>query len=137
MSHVSYFNGCMYEYLRMAVHLINGSPVNPSLQLQIGWWLTMWQIALCPHVPGQGSIHFWLLQALFNKQSELKRHSGRQFGGWPKKPVMQEHTAWLLKLRQLLFDPHGDGLQGFLSSIDSKNDNNNYFKNKYWHMMLN
>lgn len=38
---------------------------------------------MIPHDPGQGSLHFCCIQALFEEQSELTVHSGRQFGGLP------------------------------------------------------
>lgn len=68
----------------IAKHLTNGSPVNLSGQLQTGLWFTTWQIAPIPQVPGQGSIHFWLLHAWMRGHSELCTHSGLQFGGVPK-----------------------------------------------------
>jgi hypothetical protein len=40
----------------IGLHETNGSPVVPSGQLQVGMWLTTSQRALCPQVPGQGSI---------------------------------------------------------------------------------
>lgn len=44
---------------------MNGSPVNPREQLQIGLCVTTWHFALRPHVFGQGSMHFLFMQALF------------------------------------------------------------------------
>lgn len=46
-----------------------------------------------PHVPGQGSLHFWFMQALFWAHSELTMHSGRHDGGAPTYSGWQEHTA--------------------------------------------
>lgn len=43
-----------------------------------------WQLALFPQVPGHGSLHFWLMQALFKEHSELTVHSGLQPGGLPR-----------------------------------------------------
>lgn len=63
-------------------------------------------------MPGQGSTHFWLTQALSKAHSELIRHSGRQAGGVPMNPITQEQTACLFTSRQILFGPHGDGLHG-------------------------
>lgn len=57
---------------------VNGSPVYPGMQVQEGKWLTTWQLAFWPQVPGQGSWHLFLMQALFEGQSELRTHSGRQ-----------------------------------------------------------
>lgn len=90
-----------------------GSPVKPGGQLQIGLWLTTWHLALTPQVPGQGSMHFCLTQALSWAQSELTMHSGRHVGGEPTKPVRHEHTACPLISRHWLFGPQGDGWHGF------------------------
>lgn len=95
---------------------VKGFPVNPALQLQIGLWFLTKHFALVPHTPGHGSIHFWLEQASFKLQSESIVHSGRQFGGLPRKPSKQEQTAWLLYSLHWLFGPHGDGLQGWTIS---------------------
>jgi hypothetical protein len=62
-------------------------------QEQIGLWLKTSHFAPIPHVPGQGSMHFWLLHALFKAHSELVTHSGRHVGGEPIYPGTQEHTA--------------------------------------------
>lgn len=98
----------------MIWHLMKGSPVYLSGQLHMGLWLTTWQRALMPQVPGQGSIHFWLTQAWFWAQSELVTHSGRQLGGLPKYPGTQEQTAWPLTTRHALLGPQGLGLQGLV-----------------------
>jgi len=42
--------------------------------------------------PGQGSEHFWLMQAVERLHSELMIHSGRQFGGLPVKLGLHEQT---------------------------------------------
>lgn len=91
----------------------NGSPLKPMLQLQIALWLTVWQRAFIPHVPGQGSLHFWLMHDLSCEHSELTTHSGRQFGGAPVNSGKHEQTAWLFTSRHWLFKPHGDGWHGF------------------------
>jgi hypothetical protein len=65
------------------MHLTKGSPEYPAVQLHIGLWLTTWHRALRPHVPGQGSLHFWFIQALSSGHSELTTHSGLQLGGVP------------------------------------------------------
>lgn len=65
-----------------------------------------------PHVPGQGSIHFWLMHARFKAHSELLTHSGRHIGGDPINPSTQEHTAWPFIALHLLFGPQGDGTHG-------------------------
>lgn len=53
------------------------------MQEQIGMWLRILHSDMIPHDPGQGSLHFCCIQALFEEQSELTVHSGRQFGGLP------------------------------------------------------
>lgn len=62
---------------------MNGFPVFPRLQVQIGLWLITLQSEFIPHVPGQGSMHLLLLQALLKAHSELTTHSGLQPGGVP------------------------------------------------------
>lgn len=91
---------------------MKGSPVKPFKQLQIGLWFTTWQRALIPQVPGQGSKHFWLIQAKFNAHSELIIHSGLQDGGVPIQLGWQEQTAYLFTSLHILYGPHGDGLHG-------------------------
>ena len=63
--------------------LLKGSPVYPGGHWQMGLWLMTWHLALLPQVPGQGSAHFWLMQAVSWLQSELTTHSGLQLGGLP------------------------------------------------------
>lgn len=95
-------------------HLVNGSPVCPGEQAQTGLWLMTEQWALRPHVPGQGSWHFWLMQALFWAHSELTVHSGLQPGGDPMYVGRQEQTACPLISRHWLLGPQGDGWQGLV-----------------------
>lgn len=90
--------------------LRNGSPVCPTLQLQIGLWLNTSQRALMPQAPRHGSTHFWLTQACVDAHSELTTHSGRHCGGEPIYPWMHEHTAWSFTSRHWLLGPHGDGV---------------------------
>lgn len=104
-------NGCSM----IGVQRMNGSPVYRDGQLHIGLWLTTWHLAFIPHVPGHGSLHFWLLHASFCGQSALLVHSGLQVGGLPIYPTTHEHTAWLLICRHWEFGPQGDGLHGFVS----------------------
>lgn len=59
-------------------HDINGFPVKPGLQPQIGLWFLTRHIALIPHVPEHGSLHFWFKHASFKLQSEFTMHSGLQ-----------------------------------------------------------
>lgn len=107
-----------------STHRSNGSPSgNSGGQLQIGLWLTIWHRALSPHVPGQGSTHFLLMQARFRGHSALATHSGRQLGGTPMYPSKQEHVGRSPVTRHTLFGPHGDGmhgLTGFGASIGFK-----------------
>lgn len=97
-------------------HLVNGSPVYCGGQLHIGLWLTTWQMAPMPHVPGQGSTHFWLMQAWFRGHSELTTHSGLHVGGLPINPGTHEHTACPFISRHWLLGPQGDGLHGWIST---------------------
>lgn len=49
--------------------------------------------AFCPHVPGQGSLHFIFLHAKLYGHSPLLMHSGLQFGGDPMKSGRQEQDG--------------------------------------------
>lgn len=69
--------GSKYLLSATILHCRNGSPVKPDRQIQEGRWLITWHSALEPHVPGHGSTHLFLTQALFGGQSELSEHSGR------------------------------------------------------------
>lgn len=82
----------------------------------MGLWFLTWQFALIPHVPGQGSTHFWLLQASFWGHSELVTHSGLQVGGAPMYPGTQEQIAWPLFWRHWELGPQGEGWQGLVST---------------------
>jgi hypothetical protein len=44
----------------------------------MGIWFITEHSAFCPQVPGQGSTHLFLMQALSLGQSELSTHSGLQ-----------------------------------------------------------
>lgn len=96
----------------MGEHLVNGSPVKPLLQLQIGLWLMTLHSAFRPQVFAQGSPHFWLIQALLAAHSELTTHSGLQAGGEPTKLGRHEQIPCSLFTLHWLFGPHGDGLHG-------------------------
>lgn len=110
-----------YVILRMGVHDRNGSPVSPWGQIHMGLWFMTEHWALKPHVPGHGSLHFWLMQASFCAQSELIVHSGRHEGGLPIYPWTHLHIAMPLTSWQWLLGPHGDGEQGFVTiSADKK-----------------
>ena len=62
-------------------------------QIQFGVWLTTRHSALDPHVPGHGSLHFWLIQAKLSPHSLLLIHSGRQLGGEPLNSGKQEQEG--------------------------------------------
>lgn len=53
----------------MAEHWEKGSPVYPEWHVQMALWFCTEHSALMPHVPGQGSTHFELIQALSLGQS--------------------------------------------------------------------
>lgn len=82
--------------------------------MHIGLCFTTTHFAFTPHDPLHGSMHFWLLHALFCRQSELTTHSGRHVGGLPIYPGVHVHTACPLISRHWLFGPQGDGTQGLL-----------------------
>jgi len=91
---------------------VKGSPIKPGEQVQIGLWLITSQRAFSPHVPGQGSVHLNLWQALFDGHSLFTTHSGLQFGGVPWYSFWQEHTPCWFTFLHWLLGPQGDGLQG-------------------------
>lgn len=105
--------------LHCRTHWTNGSPVYKDGQLHIGLWFTTLHCAINPHAPRHGSMHFWLLQALLRAQSVLMRHSGLQDGGAPLNPAMHAQIAWPFDARQWLFGPHGDGLHGCSTMVES------------------
>lgn len=96
------------------MHNVNGSPVKPDGQTQLGMCTTTWHSALAPQDPGQGSWHFWLMQARWLAHSLLIIHSGRQPGGAPTYPATQVQDGlpsadtWHCEL-----GPQGDGWHGF------------------------
>lgn len=110
---------------------VNGSPVKPFLQEQIGLCLMTLQFEFLPQEPGQGSWHFWFKQARLREQSELVTHSGRHAGGLPMKIGRQEQTAWLLLTRHWLLGPQGDGLQTSLG-VSTKMIDVSFKFLKYW-----
>ena len=103
-------------------HLRNGSPVKLFLHEHMGLWFKTLQFALRPQRFGQGSMHFWLMQAREVEHSELTTHSGRQAGGDPTYSGLQEHTPWPFTTRHWLFGPQGDGLQGSVGSGGNSED---------------
>ncbi len=88
------------------------------------WWITS-QRALIPQVPGQGSLHLNLWQALFVGHSALTTHSGLQSGGAPWYSGKQEQTACPFLSTHLLFGPQGEGLHGLtgVGGISRKHGN--------------
>lgn len=81
--------------------------------MQCGKWFTTWQLAFCPHVPGQGFWHLFLIQARFEEQSEFKMHSGLQFSyGLPTYSGKHVHEPTPFCSLQMALAPQGDGIQG-------------------------
>lgn len=95
------------------IQILNGSPVYPSGQVQIGIWFTTAQLAPTPHEPGQGSEHFVRIQARWLGHSECIVHSGLQLGGVPINVDRQEQDGFPLILRHSEYGPQGDGRHGF------------------------
>ena len=95
-------------------HCVKGSPWWAGLQVQVAIWLTTWQRACIPQVPGQGSRHDKLAHALLAGQSELATHSGRQPEyGSPKYPGLQAHCSRRSRVgEQIALGPQGEGWQG-------------------------
>ena len=98
-------------------NLVNGSPVNPLRQEQIGLWFMTKQFEFWPQGFGQRSAHLWLTQAILVGHSELTTHSGRQDGGLPEKFGRHEHTACSETTLHWLFGPQGDGLHTSLGGV--------------------
>lgn len=94
-------------------------------------------MALIPHEPTQGLLHFWLIHANWLEHSELLIHSGRQFGGDPMNSGKHEHDGFSLITSHLAFGPHGDGkhgligISGFVANISKQN-----LDYKYWQYFL-
>lgn len=103
---------------------MNGSPVKPGEHEHMGLWLIVWHLVLEPHnlEPRQGSLHLFEMHAKLKAHSALTVHSGRQFGGLPKKEGKQVQTLVLSTTRHKLLSPQGDGSQGLLitASFPSK-----------------
>lgn len=98
----------------------------PEVHVQIGLWLIVWQLALWPHIPGHGSLHFCPIHALSRLHSVLITHSGRQLGGLPINSGRHEHIAWPLSSLHWLLGPQGDGLHGLVGSTGVSKIKNNY-----------
>lgn len=93
---------------------MKGSPTWFLGHEQIALWFITRHSAFCPQLSIHGSTHFLLKQPLSGGQSEFAMHSGRQAGGEPIFPCIQEQTAWPLDSLQLEKGPQGDGEQGFI-----------------------
>lgn len=96
----------------MTLHAIKASPVNPLGHKHWGAWLTTRHSAPDPHDPGQGSLHFWLMHAISFGHSVFAIHSGRQFGGLPRKFSRQAHDGEFPISLQIELAPQGEGWQG-------------------------
>lgn len=66
------------DILSTTLQATNAFPLKPRGQLHIGMWFTTRHSAFSPQVPGQGSAHLLLIQALVFGQSLFKTHSGLQ-----------------------------------------------------------
>ena len=91
---------------RFGMHCAKGSPVKPVKQVHIGVWLTTRHSVLEPHEPGQGSLHFRLMQAKLLEHSLLLTHSGLQFGGEPIKSGKQAQDGLSLIVWYMELGPH-------------------------------
>ena len=69
-----------------------------------------------PHRPGHGSLHLFWIHAWFCGHCELDMHSGLQFGADPIYDGKQEQAATPLFTLHSEFGPHGDGLQGSVTT---------------------
>lgn len=104
-------------------HKTNGFPDIPAGQLHIGIWLTTSQRASWPHVPGHGSVHLFLIQALSRGQSSFITHSGlHPLYGSPWYSGKQVQTPSL----HCAFGPHGDGLHGSIFTGGGGAEKENY-----------
>ena len=98
-------------------HSVNGSPMYPLRQVQVGTCARTAHCALMPQVPGHGSRHLLRWHALFDGQSELTTHSGRHATyGSPKYSGMHWQAAARLRSLHRALDPHGEGLHGLIAS---------------------
>ena len=88
-------------------------PTYPWRQEHLGWCRKTWHMAFKPQDPGQGSAHLLLMQARWDGHSLLTRHSGRQFGGGPRRSGKQVQLAVRSGVTvHLEFGPQGEGLHG-------------------------
>lgn len=92
---------------------LNGSPVYPRMHVHEGKWFITWHKALSLHVPGQGSWHLLLMQALFEGQSDDKTHSGLHPSyGLPIYSGRHVHDPAPFCSLHTAFEPQGDGMHG-------------------------
>lgn len=83
----------MKYLLNTKLHCTNGSPDKDGGHVQTGLWLITLHVALIPHAPMHGSMHFCFMQAWFCKHSAFTTHSGLQAGGMPRYEGRHEQTA--------------------------------------------
>ena len=101
----------------MRVQAEVASPVYPWLQLQMGLWFLTEHWAFLPQVPGQGSLHFFWIQARWLGHSVLMRHSGLQpTYGSPMWSGIQRQDPALSRALHSALAPQGEGLQGSMIS---------------------
>ena len=111
------------------LHAVKGSPIYPGIHVQLGTWFLTSHWALIPQVPGQGSTHLFRWQALFDGQSELTTHSGRQATyGSPKVSGLHWQAAARLRSVQKALVPQGEGLQGSITSVGAGTKIKNFLK---------
>jgi hypothetical protein len=82
-------------------------------------WLKTLHWAFWPQEPGQGSLHFSLMQAWLLAHSELTTHSGLQLGGEPMYPDKQEQDGEPPISRHCENGPHGVGWHGSWTTVGS------------------
>ena len=94
------------------LHCLNGSPLNPFGHLHTAKWFLTVHLALRPQAPVQGSTQRCCEQACFLLHSLLIMHSGRQLGGAPMFPLVQEHIGRSPNRLHTELGPQGLGTQG-------------------------
>lgn len=121
------------------LQLRNGSPVKPYWHKHMGVWLTTRHSALVPQDPGQGSLHFLLIHAIFDRHSVLLVHSGRQLGGAPRNSGKHLHNGLSPFSEHSELGPHGEGKHGFtlMGGVAArKKGGNNYIFNNICKLSL-
>lgn len=111
-----YYEILSIHLLSCTIQAIVGSPVYLGRQLHIGVWLITWHSAFMAQAPGQGSLHFWFMQAKCPGHSLLLTHSGRHEGGDPEKPGKHEQEGTFPLTWHWAFAPQGDGTHGLIGS---------------------